>query len=360
VKQIGTAMAMYLGDNDDTYPQSYYYKNDQNSSGGYVHWTGTILPYVKNLNIFISPGDKIGGFAPTNYSLASKNKGWGWPSGQTPQYDADIDVQAPRLSYIGNSLLMPRKRKSADPMGVTTATAIEEVGQIILFGAMTEYAACINGSSVASGQAYKTHRPANAILLEDNGAPFHGEAVDQVGRPYYWAISYQRAMADIESCKSGTPATGLDDARIVDAKACQLETWVKKNPDRTEAWALPACNFTGNLELTLGGAITREAGRTQTTDVVMQGKTLFKTMEPNGWGIGLAAGTARHSLADTRDWYAYVPTSFSFRDDAVVVLTNIGWLREGEARRDRLTWGLGTEIRLVEGTWRIAETFGYN
>jgi prepilin-type N-terminal cleavage/methylation domain-containing protein len=209
VKQIGTAMAMYLGDNDDTYPQSYYYKNDQNSSGGYVHWTGTILPYVKNLNIFISPGDKIGGFAPTNYSLASKNKGWGWPSGQTPQYDADIDVQAPRLSYIGNSLLMPRKRKSADPMGVTTATAIEEVGQIILFGAMTEYAACINGSSVASGQAYKTHRPANAILLEDNGAPFHGEAVDQVGRPYYWAISYQRAMADIESCKSGTPATGL-------------------------------------------------------------------------------------------------------------------------------------------------------
>jgi len=149
-----------------------------------------------------------------------------------------------------------------------------------------------------------------------------------------------------------------DDARIVDAKACQLESWVQKNSDSTETWALPACNFTGNLELTLGGAMTREEGRTQTTDVVMQGKTLFKTIEPNGWGIGLAAGTVRHSLVDTRDWYAYVPTSLSFRNDAVVVHTNVGWLR---ARgRNRLTWGLGTEARLGERTWLIAETFGQN
>lgn len=151
-----------------------------------------------------------------------------------------------------------------------------------------------------------------------------------------------------------------DDARIVDAKACQLESWIKKNPDSAEIWALPACNFTGNLELTLGGATTREAGRTQTTDVVMQGKTLFKAMDTNGWGIGLAAGTVRHPVANTRDWYAYVPTSFSFRDNAVVVHTNVGWLREGETRRNRLTWGLGTEARLTEHTWLIAETFGQN
>jgi hypothetical protein len=151
-----------------------------------------------------------------------------------------------------------------------------------------------------------------------------------------------------------------DDARTVDAKACQVESWVKKNPESTEAWALPACNFTGNLELTLGGAMTREAGRTQTTDVVMQGKTLFKTMEANGWGMGLAAGTVRHARADTRDWYAYVPISFSFRDDDVAIHTNLGWLREGETRRNRLTWGVGTEARLTESTWLIAESFGQN
>ncbi|MFZ5593266.1 MAG: hypothetical protein ACOY4D_03195 [Pseudomonadota bacterium] len=151
-----------------------------------------------------------------------------------------------------------------------------------------------------------------------------------------------------------------DDARIVDAKACQLESWAKKNPDSAEIWALPACNFTGNLELTFGGASSREAGNTKTTDVVIQGKPLFKAMDTNGWGIGLAAGTVRHPVADTRDWYAYVPTSFSFRDDAVVVHSNLGWLREGATRRDRLTWGVGTEAHLAERTWLIAETFDQN
>lgn len=149
-----------------------------------------------------------------------------------------------------------------------------------------------------------------------------------------------------------------DDARIVDARACQLESWIQDNRDSTEYWALPACNFTGNLELTLGGALTREAGQTATTDMVVQGKTLFKPLETNGWGIGLAVGTVRHPQAAARDWYAYVPTSFSFRDDAVVMHANVGWLRESANRRDYLTWGLGAEARLAERTWLIAETFG--
>lgn len=161
----------------------------------------------------------------------------------------------------------------------------------------------------------------------------------------------------IPQVQAGSPMV-TDDAGTVEAKACQLESWITNKRDSTEYWALPACNFTGNLELTLGGAHTHEADRTQTTDVVLQGKTLFKPLETNGWGIGLAAGTVRHPVANTRDWYAYVPASFSFRDDAVVVHTNLGWLREGETRRDRLTWGLGTEARLAERTWLIAETFG--
>lgn len=151
-----------------------------------------------------------------------------------------------------------------------------------------------------------------------------------------------------------------DDARIVDAKACQLESWVKDNRGSTEYWALPACNFTGNLELTLGGALTSEASQTETTDVVVQGKTLFKPLETNGWAIGLAGGTVHHLQTGSRDWYAYVPTSFSFRDDVVVMHTNVGWMREGDTQRDRLTWGLGTEAQLAERTWLIAETFGQN
>jgi hypothetical protein len=54
-----------------------------------------------------------------------------------------------------------------------------------------------------------------------------------------------------------------DDACIVDAKACQLESRVKSNHGSAEYWAQPACNFTGNLEVTLGGARFHEEGRAQ-------------------------------------------------------------------------------------------------
>jgi hypothetical protein len=177
--------------------------------------------------------------------------------------------------------------------------------------------------------------------------------------PPLWSALLSIACLFIHPAHAARPMV-TDDARIVDAKACQLESWVKRSPDSTEFWALPACNFTGNLELTLGSASTREAGHSRTTDVVMQGKTLFKALDTNGWGMGLAAGTVRHPAADARDWYAYVPTSFSFRDDAVLVHTNLGWLREGNTRRNRLTWGLGTEAQLAEHSWLIAETFGQN
>lgn len=154
-----------------------------------------------------------------------------------------------------------------------------------------------------------------------------------------------------------------DDARVVDAKACQVESWVKKNRDSTEYWALPACNFTGNLEVTLGGALSRDETGTRTTDVVLQGKTLFKPLETNGWGLGLAFGNVRHPATQTDsnligDLYAYIPASFSFRDDRFVLHTNLGWLHEKESKQQRMTWGIGSETQLAERTWLITETFG--
>lgn len=156
-----------------------------------------------------------------------------------------------------------------------------------------------------------------------------------------------------------------DDARIVDAKSCQLESWAKENSGSTEYWALPACNFTGNLEVTVGGARASGDGGTRTTDLVFQGKTLFKALESNGWGWGLAVGNVRHPDAQNGggvlgDLYAYVPASFSFRDDRLVLHANLGWLREKEGGRQRATWGLGSETWLGRKTWLIAEVFGQN
>ncbi|CAE6704544.1 hypothetical protein [Candidatus Nitrotoga fabula] len=153
-----------------------------------------------------------------------------------------------------------------------------------------------------------------------------------------------------------------DDARIVDAGACQLESWVRLNRHSTEYWALPSCNPMGNFELTLGGAHTHQDGVAQTTDVMFQGKTVFKPLETNGWGIGLAVGTVRHPqyAIRGRDWNAYVPATFSFREDRVLLHTNLGWLRGQETKQHAAIWGVGSEIQLSGRIWLIGETFGQN
>nr|WP_238379991.1 hypothetical protein [Janthinobacterium sp. Marseille] len=150
-----------------------------------------------------------------------------------------------------------------------------------------------------------------------------------------------------------------DDARIVDDKACQLESWSRLNRGSTEYWALPACNFGGDLEVTVGGGVTHEGNTTSASDQVLQGKALLKPLASNGWGAALTVGSNRHPQAGGgRDWYAYVPLSFSFNDDRFVLHGNTGWQRSHES--NALTWGLGSETQLSASTWLIAESFGQN
>lgn len=159
------------------------------------------------------------------------------------------------------------------------------------------------------------------------------------------------------SAAHGARPMETDDAAIVDPKGCQLETWLQAYRGRSEWWAFPACNPTGNLELTVGGALTREDGHTRGADGQLQGKSILRPLEPNGLGIGVSAGTVRDSAAGARDWYTDLQASLSRADDALVVHANAGWLRAGEARRHRVTGGIGMEAELVTGTWLIAESF---
>jgi hypothetical protein len=153
-----------------------------------------------------------------------------------------------------------------------------------------------------------------------------------------------------------------DDARTVDAKACQVEAWSRTNRGSRELWALPACNFTGKLELTLGGAVTREGGGSSTSDVILQGKTLFRPLETNGYGLGLAVGYGAHPADhDNRplgDPYFYVPASFSFAGDRVVLHLNGGARHVRSDHQTRATWGIGSEILVAPRAFLIAETFG--
>ena len=49
-----------------------------------------------------------------------------------------------------------------------------------------------------------------------------------------------------------------DDARIVDPKSCQLESWVRDSKHMTEYWAQPGCNVGENAEITIGGSLEGE------------------------------------------------------------------------------------------------------
>lgn len=150
-----------------------------------------------------------------------------------------------------------------------------------------------------------------------------------------------------------------DDARLTDGGACQVESWVHLHGSQHEFWALPACNPGGNFEVTFGGALAWDDGRQESGAMVIQGKTLLKPLETNGYGLGFAAGYATQpGSAHTGNPYFYVPVSFSLADDRVVIHTNLGYTRERENHQNRLTWGVGSEIQFTDRAWLIAESYG--
>lgn len=154
-----------------------------------------------------------------------------------------------------------------------------------------------------------------------------------------------------------------DDARLTNAGSCQLEAWARFYEHSRELWALPACNPTGNLEFTVGGGVATSDARRTTEDYVLQLKTLFRPLEINGWGWGLGIGTVRHPKINPGpnllgNTYAYVPVSFSFNDDKLVVHTNVGLLRDRASGENNMTWGIGGEFQASPRLLLIAETFG--
>lgn len=199
-KQMGTAISMYKQDFDETYPQAYYYINDNNSGAGYSQWSGMIQPYAKNWGMFVCPSDKVKGLAPTNF--VGNNLGFGTPPGQTSQ-NAVQDIQAPRLSYTANAAVMPRKRRTADPASVVSDSAVDAPADTILIAEMTDVPACINDSSAASGVAYKSHRSTNAVTVAGGGT-FTGETEAQ-GTPLE-ALTPAAARATLTTCVTASAA----------------------------------------------------------------------------------------------------------------------------------------------------------
>lgn len=154
-----------------------------------------------------------------------------------------------------------------------------------------------------------------------------------------------------------------DDARLTTAGSCQVESWSRIYPSSREVWALPACNPGGNFEVTAGGGLARPDATSSSSDYILQGKTLFRSLAPGGWGMGLAFGRVLHPEVNPGpnllgNTYAYVPVSISLLDDRLITHVNFGWLKDRATREDRATWGVGAELHLDERWLGIAEVFG--
>jgi len=203
MKQMGTGTQLYLADNDDVYGQAYYYKDDLGDTGGYVHWTASHFPYIKNAQMFISPSDPSNGLLPTNPACANIGD-------FSINYSAPCDAQVARLSYTVNAALMPRKRRTPDPANVVSATAVDEVSQTILVAPFSNTQSCVNDTSqnqTSTGYKNKSHRPTNAVMATATGGKWAGDNATDASLPAVYAVTETIAREAWTFCKTGADSS---------------------------------------------------------------------------------------------------------------------------------------------------------
>jgi prepilin-type processing-associated H-X9-DG protein len=120
-----------------------------------------------------------------------------------PQTAGIQDVQAVRMSYIANELVMPRKKYAAVPQNVVAIAAIDAPASVINVAEITDTLGALNDTSPTGGAAIKSHRPTNAV--SDNGHVYDGEA--GVAGPVY-ALTSDQAWAAILYAKQNNNAGG--------------------------------------------------------------------------------------------------------------------------------------------------------
>ena len=182
-KQLGLGVMQYVQDYDETYPMAYYYKNNTattngGSAGGYVTWTVLLQPYVKNAQLFVCPSDASKGMLPDNPPCANF----------TDTTTLGCEAQVPRLSYIPNAAIMPRKRGPQDAPNVVAMAAVDNSADVISLAEMTGQANCIQlGSTgqVNNEQRAKSHRPTNALMRTASGGQYAGQSAADATGPIF-------------------------------------------------------------------------------------------------------------------------------------------------------------------------------
>lgn len=160
---------------------------------------------------------------------------------------------------------------------------------------------------------------------------------------------------------AGRPLT-TEDASVLEDKRCQLEAWIDRGHDATQAWLAPACNFGGGIEWQAGGARLRTEGTTRFSVAYLQAKTLFPAAADSTWRAGIVAGVSKRLLNERYRGFhhPYVTIPVSVEVGEATIHANGGWSRDREASRNFATWGLAAEAPLSEMLTVVGEAFGQN
>jgi prepilin-type processing-associated H-X9-DG protein/prepilin-type N-terminal cleavage/methylation domain-containing protein len=232
ILSMGQALNMYAAESKGFFMGGYQYRaaNDFNNvaisntnSVGYLQWSGVLvqggfLGETWDGNSFACPSHKAPnapGWAPTNFISAGSatttntpsalNPSRGGPLGQTGQFAGVVDTQALYLSYVANEAIMGRTKTSnilnSGGMKLVRPDDVDKASSTVHIAEYTDNSLAIQGSSVSGSFAYKTHRPFNAVQIDQAGtaagaASFDGEKValgtqilanDSNGNPKLWA-----------------------------------------------------------------------------------------------------------------------------------------------------------------------------
>ncbi|MDX2064203.1 MAG: prepilin-type N-terminal cleavage/methylation domain-containing protein [Fimbriimonadaceae bacterium] len=235
VKQISLGITLYTTDHDDMYPSAYFHRAFNPALGGttagYEHWSGMVAPYVKNLQLYVSPGDRIQGHAPTCFTDFDNNSGAGIPSNQAPNRCTAsrpdlvpanfirggfvVDNQVPRISYTVNSAVIGRYRNIGDVnrgISITSQTALDNVSGTILIAGFVDNVSCLSSASITSIVRSASHRSTNALSIDrGNTRAYFGSQEDGASRPaQIWALNFGQVTApgnQIFQLCSTTPRT---------------------------------------------------------------------------------------------------------------------------------------------------------
>ncbi|HVL74733.1 MAG TPA: hypothetical protein VM406_01850 [Noviherbaspirillum sp.] len=171
-------------------------------------------------------------------------------------------------------------------------------------------------------------------------------------------------MLAASAAQAGRPMI-TDDAAILEANACQLETWYQATRSAgNEWWALPACNVGGYAEVAIGGARLREPdGRT--TVAVIQAKALLRAYDETRPGFGMVLGTERdrgvHRGSAGNPFIAGI-ASVPLRGEAMLLHANLGWQRVRDdfagTRENSATWALALDSEVAARTRVSLESYG--